>query len=113
MRAKVRRNRREEKKKVVLFGLVTFLLVFMIGLTCGSFLSKAKEADISTSKKYYTSIEIKPGDTLWELAEAYMDDHYDSKESYIAEVLTINSIKSEDHIVSGQYIILPYYDSQL
>ena len=100
-----------KRKKAILLGVVTVVLVFMIGLTFGGFLSKAKESsNLSEYTKYYTNIEIHPGDTLWDLADEYMDTvNYDSKEAYIREVLSINSLNSENHIVAGQFLIMPYY----
>ena len=111
MRSAVYRRRRNEKRKVVFLGVVTIVLVFMIGLTFGGFLSKAKgNVNLNEYNKYYANIEIQPGDTLWELADEYMDPvNYDSKDSYISEVLAINSLKSENHIVAGQFLVMPYY----
>lgn len=109
-----RRSRREAKRKLTLVCAVTLFVVFVMGLTFGSFLSKAKESNLDDiNYKYYTNIEIQPGDTLWQLADEYIDDHYESKSAYIDEVLAINSLASENHIVAGQYIILPYYDMNL
>lgn len=111
MRAATIRRRRNERRKVLVISVLTLFMVFLIGLTFGSFLSRAKEdMNIDGYSKYYANIEIKPGDTLWDLADSYMDtQNYDSKDSYIKEVLTINSLASENHIVSGQYLIMPYY----
>lgn len=110
MKAAVRRSRKGQKRKVIFVCALTLCLVFLLGLSFGSFLSKAKESvDMGNVCKYYANIEIQPGDTLWELADQYLDGNYDSKEAYIKEVLQINSLTSEDHIVSGQYLVMPYY----
>lgn len=62
--------------------------------------------------KYYKSIEVKSGDTLWSIAEKYMADDYPSAEAYIKEVKYINNIGT-DHITSGKSIVIPYYSSEL
>ena len=62
--------------------------------------------------QYYTNIEIQPGDTLWDLAEDYMGDQYESRAVYVAEVRQINGIADSDSIVSGQYLIMPYYSAE-
>lgn len=62
--------------------------------------------------KYYTSIQIESGDTLWEIADEYISDEYSDIYEYIAEVCTINHI-SEDEIHTGQYIVVPYYSSEV
>lgn len=109
----MRRRRREEKRRFIFISILTLCLVFVLGITFGSFLSRAKGKDrVPEEKKYYASIQISPGDTLWKLADRYLDDHYVSKEDYIKEVIRINSLDSENHIVSGQYLILPYYEGQ-
>lgn len=109
MRAAARRNRREEKRTVIFVCVLTLCLVFLLGLTFGSILSKAKETTRTNGQKHYANIEIQPGDTLWSLADEYLDENYESKEAYIEEVLKINSLTSQDHIVSGQYLVMPYY----
>ena len=53
-----------------------------------------------------------PGDTLWDLAEDYMGDQYESRAVYVAEVRQINGIADSDSIVSGQYLIMPYYSAE-
>jgi cell division protein YceG involved in septum cleavage len=109
----MKRRRRAERHKFLVISIVTLCLVFILGLTCGSFLSKAKGKDRNVSgQKRYTSVQIQSGDTLWELADTYGDSVYASKSAYIKEVIRINSLSSEDCIISGQYLILPYYTEE-
>ena len=101
-------GKRYEKKKFVLLGSLTLCLVILLAITFGSFLSKAKDKEEAVVYyKYYTNIEIQPGDTLWDLADEYME-HYESKEAYIREVSQLNSIR-DGKIISGQSLIMPYY----
>lgn len=96
------------RKKSVLTICLTVCLILALAITFGSFLSKAKNKEPEvTYYKYYTNIEIRPGDTLWDLADAYLEN-YDSKEEYIREVSQLNSIKN-GKIISGQNLIMPYY----
>lgn len=99
-----------ERKKIAATLIFTVFLVLALAITFGSFLSKAKdkESDV-TYYKYYTNIEIQPGDTLWTLAEDYIDENYESREDYIAEVKEINSLNDAGEIISGQFLIMPYY----
>ena len=79
----------------------------------GSFLSRAEARESDTIYyKYYTNIEIQPGDTLWDLAAEYMDDQYESRAAYVAEVRQINGIGDSDSIVSGEYLVMPYYSTE-
>lgn len=98
------------RNTVVGIGLTLCLIIFL-AIIFGSFLSRAKnkEEDV-TYYKYYTNIEIQPGDTLWDLADDYLE-HYDSKEAYIQEVSQLNSIRN-GKIISGQNLIMPYYSTE-
>lgn len=102
------------RRRTAVSLLFTGCLVLILAVAFGSFLSKAekKKASGDTFYKYYTSIEIQPGDTLWTLADAYMDDHFESKNAYIQEVRELNSLNCEGCIVSGEYLLLPYYSTE-
>jgi hypothetical protein len=70
---------------------------------------QANEKNSQPSHKYYKSIEIKKGDTLWSIAKDYSDDkYYENTSEYIKEVRSINSLTS-DNIIAGSYIIVPYF----
>lgn len=107
-------KRRHVKKQKNLAILISSLcLALAIAILFGSFLSEAeaKEPEV-TYYKYYTNVEIQPGDTIWNLAEDYMDVNYESREDYIREVKELNSLSDTDSIISGQYLILPYYSTE-
>ena len=90
----------------------TFCLTVTQAVFLGSFLSRAKAKEPKTAYyKYYTSVEIQPGDTLWTLADCYLEN-YESKELYINEVIELNSLAGNGRIISGQNLILPYYSQE-
>ena len=61
--------------------------------------------------KYYKSLAIRCGDTLWDLACKYADNaFYDTYDSFIEEVIQINHLPDET-ITAGQKLIIPYYDT--
>ena len=57
--------------------------------------------------KYYKSIEILAGDTLWEIAQEYRTADYDSLHAYINELKAVNGLTS-DEIQAGQYLTVIY-----
>ena len=76
--------------------------------------AKAESEDPGTYNgyyKYFTCITVQAGDTLSAYADLYNIAGIKSDEDYISEVCTINDI-DKDHIVSGQRIIVPYYDKE-
>ena len=103
-----------ERRRVAVVLVFTVCLVIILAVAFGSFLSKAeqKKASADTFYKYYTNIEVQPGDTLWTLADAYLDENYASKDAYIQEVCELNSLGSDGRIVSGEFLLMPYYSTE-
>jgi LysM repeat protein len=93
--------------------VMTLCLVIAVAVTYGSFISAAmSKSEKKTLYKYYTSIEIQSGDTLWELANDYITAEYISIHDYINEVKRINALEN-DKIHEGQYLTVPYYSSEI
>lgn len=110
-RRNIIRRKRELKKHVVLFLLGVIFALFL-SFSYHTIVSNADDSLDDVSYKYYTSILIKSGDTLWTLAEEYGDDiHYKSNAAYIEEVKQINHLAG-DQINAGEYLIVPYYSSE-
>ena len=112
-RARTRR-RKSAAARILLLTAATVCLITVFVLIFAGFRSTAEAAasESAACYKYYTGIEIQKGDTLWDLSSEYIDEHYDSVESYIAEVVRINSLDDADDIICGQHIIMPYYSSE-
>ncbi len=104
-----RLKRRQERRRNVLLFVTTVWLVLSLTFTCSGFLSNAKEQEMSGEHKYYTSILIREGDTLWSIARTYMDHHYSCEEDYIRELCSINSLADEE-IRAGMYLVIPYFN---
>lgn len=102
------RRQRERRKNILLF-IMTVCLVFSLSFSIHSFLSNAQSGDKKTECKYYASVSVERGDTLWSIAEEYMGTHYDCVEDYIREICQINALQDEQHIKAGTYLIVPYY----
>ena len=61
--------------------------------------------------KYFTSIRIESGDSLWTLADTYADGNFESREAFIREVIRTNHLLDEN-INAGDYLIIPYYSAE-
>lgn len=83
-------------------GLIMFFSIF-------AFSGKVNAQDDRILHKYYTSVSVAPGDTLWTIAEEYSDLGYDSRREYINEVMEINNMTNANDIQSGSVIYIPYY----
>lgn len=102
------RRRREMRKNFLLF-VMTLCLIVTTSVAVSSFRSNAKNDASKETYKYFKSIVVSDSDTLWSIAETYMDEeHYDSVSEYIREVMRINSLKN-DAIYADAHLIVPYY----
>ena len=70
--------------------------------------AEANDPETGNNKKYFTSYVVEKGDTLWDIAQEYMTEEYDTAHVYIKEVMESNHLESTG-IIEGQMLILPYY----
>ena len=114
-------SRREialRRKHQVLHQRIIIIVLTMCIILCGVLVcsgiiaaGKSNASGENVSFKYYTSIEIMKGDTLWSIASEYMTSEYDSIQDYIDEVKDLNNLGADDiHI--GQYLMIPYYSGE-
>ncbi len=102
--------RRARRSKVMpfLLGLWAALCILLV---CLLFANPVRTS-ASDGFKYYTSVTIEAGDTLWSLADDYIDyGHYRNKAVYLAEIRSINHLDEHSIITPGQLLIIPYYSN--
>lgn len=104
------KGRKLYKGILVLFA--GFFITAVAALSFGTIFSSAHEAENNVQYKYYKSIEIQSGDTLWEIAEETMTSEYDSVSEYVDALKEMNGLAS-DEIQSGQYLMIAYNDTEL
>ncbi|MDE7436226.1 MAG: LysM peptidoglycan-binding domain-containing protein [Lachnospiraceae bacterium] len=100
-----------QRNFIILLGAVLFLIC---GILLGSgFLSSSRSnaSDKDSLYKYYTSIEVSSGDTLWTIAEKYADGRASDKASYIQEIREMNHLQ-DDTIHAGDYLTIAYYSHE-
>ena len=97
------------RQKIALVS-VAFIALAIIICTFLSGAVRTQAAPSEISCKYYTSIEVQSGDTLWSIASDHITEEYRDMNAYIDEVCSINKI-SQNEIHAGQYLTIPYYSS--
>lgn len=108
--ARILRLRRERRRKFMIGTAALTAVLCMVFICSVSYrVIKTKAND---GFKYYTSITVESGESLWDIAGNYMGNSYDSRDSYIAEVCSINHLADASDILYGQTLIIPYYSSE-
>lgn len=99
-------------KGIKKFFIVLFAVVCLT-LFSGTILTYAKEKSTSeiTYYKYYTSIQIETGDSLWDIASRYICEDVISMKDYIREIQAINGLNS-DVIQAGDTLTVIYYSPE-
>lgn len=105
------KNKQKIRRRIV-FIFLSLFLALLFSLSMSNLKIQANEKVDEIGYKYFTVYEIEMGDTLWNLAEKYIDErYYESLNQYIEEVKEINHLKN-DNIVRGDTIVLPYYSNE-
>ena len=84
------------------------MLLFVTILTGRSMLTTMAEEEPVTVSPYYRSVEIKEGDSLWNIARQCKKGSHMSTEEYVKELKRMNSLRS-DTIHKGQFLTVVYY----
>ena len=111
-RARMKRRKQLAKRKMF-FLLVAIFVITLGSIVFGSIFSSAKDPDADIPRyKYYKSITIEQGDSLWSIAEEYCTDEYANTYEYVDELKQLNSLTSET-IHAGQHLLVIYYDKEI
>lgn len=103
-------RRRKQLQRRIFTMIATLCMIIFCTVSYHGIRSLASNGTDELKFKYYTQVTVAYGETLWELADSYMDEEeYKDKNAYIAEVRSINHLSEEDGIRSGQTLIVPYY----
>jgi len=86
--------------------LITLLaIIFIFNLICGGFGNKTANAEEVQAPREYVTVQVRSGDTLWDLVNEYYD--YDCHiRKAILEVRELNNMESST-IYIGQSLIIP------
>lgn len=104
-----RRKRQLQVKRNIGMLVVSIITAVVLCVFAISISTQASGLERTAQYKYYKSIEVSNGDTLWSIAAENFDtEHYKNIQEYVKEIKEMNAMKS-DHIMSGSCLIIPYY----
>ena len=64
--------------------------------------------------RYYKTVSVSTGDSVWTIAEEYMDYlHYRNTREFVNDITRINQISPDSKLKAGNNIIIPYYSEEL
>lgn len=89
--------------------VITAVTVMVLSSLCGHSLlnALADETEQPAMQRYFTSIEIQEGDSLWKIATEYAPGCGMTTMEYIDELKSMNGIK-DDVIHHGQHLTVMY-----
>ena len=93
---------RRERRRRLLISMFAMLAITCVIIT-GSIYCSSIKSHAGSGFKYYTSITVETGETLWSLADEYIN--YD-------EVQSINHLDGAGTLMAGQTLIVPYYSDE-
>ena len=109
---KIRRRKIVRRQFIMLMAVVS-ALIFIIMFNMSTFNSDAQSDKYVPEYKYYKSITVNSGDSLWTIAsDIYSSDHYDDINDYINEVCNINNLADASDLIAGDSLIVPYYSTE-
>ncbi len=93
---------------------IVILVIISLGILLGTGISAlaSSKDDPAAYNKYYKSIRVESGDTLWTIADEYIMGLNIDKSEYIAEICNLNNIDG-DNIEAGEYIVVSYYSKEV
>ena len=91
-------------RRTVFAGILLLTLLF----TGFAFNSPSAVAQNRNTAKYYTTVQVDAGDSLWSIAGEYMTPEYEDMDDYIAEIKEVNGLNG-NLILQGSYLNIPYY----
>lgn len=89
---------------------IGILIILIAAIIFGGIIISRNVAAAAAAKqeRYYTSIELKSGDSLWSIASAYHGD--ESVSDYVDELRKINNIINDEGLIAGRYLTIYYYN---
>lgn len=94
------------KKLLIAFTMAAAFASGLFGRTLLN--AHAEEKNQTELARYFTSIQIQKGDSLWDIARRYSEGSGYSVQEYIEELKRMNGLQYDD-IHSGEYLTVVYF----
>lgn len=113
---KGRRTSSKRRRIVYLEKMTLFTAAFIFAVCLSVLGSRVADAHGNSQEepvdyRYYKSIQVNSGDTLWSIAGEYMDEDSESITEYVELLKDINRLDSSE-IHEGRYLTVAYTDQE-
>jgi len=96
-----------DMKKFLMIGMM--LAAFYSGFFGHTLMNARAEEKVQPElNRYYTSIQIRQGDSLWDIANQYSPGSGLSVKEYMKELKQMNDLRNEN-IHAGEYLTVVYF----
>ncbi len=113
IRANKARRQRIFKRQISLIIILITLALFTFIFMGASIYTDAQSDTYEPEFKYYTTVTVHAGDSLWSIAsEHYSEDHYNNLNCYITGICTLNRMDTDSRLNAGESLIIPYYSKE-
>lgn len=99
-----------QKRVIALVCILLASFLVLLGSTIRTFASSGSNEPLH---KYYTSIQVDRGDSLWDLADEYTVDGVYSRNDFISETCELNHLSNSNELHAGDYIVVGYYSTDM
>lgn len=114
MHRRHRRSSRRRRQRLLRTWAISGMLVILILCSVFAMNANAKTIEQDTPMyKYYTSVQIMNGDSLWSIADTYTDGSVSEILDCIEEIKSINHLSRFEKIKAGEFLIVPYYSADI
>ena len=106
-----RKNTKKRRQRQLLCSFISVLVLGAVLITMSAGEINAESDLTRNTYKYYKSVYVEHGDSLWSIAKEYTSKEYKNLEDYIDEVKQINHLNGSN-VQHGTYICVPYYSAE-
>ena len=107
-----RRREKQLRRRIITFCVSASVIIFLALILSFSFKSDASSSEDQKQYRYYTSVIITTGDSVYSVAEKYMDNlHYRNVDELACDIAEINRISTKTELQAGTSIFVPYYEN--
>lgn len=101
MNTRRRRKRQQLQATILMTGILLTACIIILFVLSGNTVFGSKDIEVS-----YLSVEVYAEDTLWDIANEFIDNEYYELDEYIEFIIEVNGLKSET-IYPGQRLTVP------